>query len=30
MTEHVDAAMPVKFTDAAAIKVKGLLEEGES
>ncbi|MBB1440077.1 iron-sulfur cluster insertion protein ErpA [Shewanella sp. SG41-4] len=30
MTEQVDAAMPIQFTDAAAIKVKGLLEEEQN
>ena len=30
MTEQTDAAMPIQFTDAAATKVKGLLEEEQN
>lgn len=30
MTEQADAAMPIRFTDAAAAKVKSLLEEEQN
>lgn len=30
MTDQADATMPIKFTDAAAAKVKGLLEEEQN
>ncbi|MGL6012439.1 MAG: iron-sulfur cluster insertion protein ErpA, partial [Shewanella oncorhynchi] len=30
MTDQADTAMPIQFTDAAAAKVKGLLEEEQN